>query len=138
MDLPALTGPPEDIAAEVAATKAAPNNGWGLYCGHHARHHLDGATLAEAIENNFPAIAQQAGVGNAAGYRLVSVRAEMDTGWPGVLITIVAFGQQLAHMDAPPATPQTHYARIFAKPEDLPAPVEFTINRNRPATQETS
>lgn len=101
---------------------------WGLHTGGDSYRSLPGDTLVDAITNNFDVIASEAGVGNAAGYRLVSVRAELARGWPGVEVAIVAYGQDLAHQAALTG-PKTTVVRIRATPEDLPEPVDIQINR---------
>lgn len=97
---------------------------------------LPGDTFVQAVEDNFRAIAKQAGIGNAAGYALERVTAEYspaaDGKKGGAILTIVSTGSSSSvNYDPANDKPRTTTVEIGgATPADLPAPYEFEINES--------
>ena len=93
---------------------------------------ISGETLVEAIEAEFPRIANEANIGNAAGYKLVSVKAEYRSGIlggkGGVVLSIEHLGAPLAHREADPE-PNVSEVWIYASQEDLLAAHVFEIGK---------
>lgn len=91
---------------------------------------LQGETILQAIEKNFRALAREAHIGNAAGYRLHRVVAEYKPGIlggkGGVEVVIQHTGLDLAHRPADP-TIKTSTVWIAAQPDDLPESRDITI-----------
>ena len=84
---------------------------------------LRGKNIIEAIEGNFGIIANEAGIGNAAGYSLISVDSQYKAGilggQGGVEVSINATGMPLVSGATGPQTRSTVW--IHAQPDDLPA-----------------
>lgn len=93
---------------------------------------ISGETIVDAIEADFMRIAKDANIGNAAGYKLVSVKAEYRSGilggQGGVVLRIEHLGAPLAHRAADPE-PKVSDVWIYAAQEDLPAAHVFEIGR---------
>jgi len=62
---------------------------------------ISGENIISAIENNFKTIAEDANIGNSAGYKLINVTASYNKGIlggkGGCVVKITAIGQPLAH-----------------------------------------
>lgn len=117
---------------------------WTYHANHGGDFGLTGDTLSEAICNGFTAIARDMGLGNAAGYRLVAVRAEYRHGIlggkGGIVLRVRHAGMPLAsgctehgtltqHCICRP-TERVSEGWIFGKPEDCPEPIEIAIRPN--------
>jgi len=93
---------------------------------------ISGNGLIEAIEAEFPRIANESNIGNAAGYKLVSAKAEYRAGIlggkGGVVLSIEHLGAPLAHRAADPE-PKVSEVWIYAAPEDLPTAHSFEIGK---------
>jgi hypothetical protein len=102
---------------------------------------LPGDSLADAICSGFSAIARDLGLGNAAGFRLYSVRAEHTRGIlggkGGIVVSIRHSGLPLAsgcamHCPSRPGCPHEPPVRrteawIEGKPADCPDPIDIRV-----------
>lgn len=87
---------------------------------------LPGDDIVAAVESGMPRIVADLGIGNAAGYRLKSIRAEngyLGGDAYGVLVTIVASGMPLVSGETSPD--KTYVARLIGPVLD--APVEWAL-----------
>lgn len=91
---------------------------------------IAGDSLPDAIERNVNTICRAAQAGNAAGWRLVEVKAEYRAGIlggkGGVELRITHLGLPLAHRAADP-TPRQSVLWLHATPDDLPELMKFEI-----------
>lgn len=90
---------------------------------------IEGENLIDAIEKNFEKIARKAYVGNAAGYKLLEVKAEYAKGilggQGGVCLTIRNAGQRLAN--GVTGEEKITEVWIFATVDDIPNPHTFGL-----------
>jgi len=91
---------------------------------------LEGQDIIDAIEKNFKSLAQEAELGNVAGYVLDRVEARYAPnilgGQGGVEVLIESHGQDLAHRPAS-KTPANSVVWIYATRADLPTPYVFDL-----------
>lgn len=92
---------------------------------------LPGDDLADAITGGWDTIAKEAGLGNAAGYKLHSAIAEYAPGIiggkGGCRLTIKASGLPLAHRPHDSYPSKTYEIWIDCTEEDIPNAINITI-----------
>ena len=92
---------------------------------------ISGNNIIDAITNNFKDIAEEAEIGNAAGYRLISVSAVFSQsilgGKGGCRVIITATGNKLAHTNnvGLPTTKEVWIGNVFQ--DELPNEYIFEI-----------
>jgi hypothetical protein len=85
---------------------------------------ISGETLPGAINEDFSKIATAFNLGNAAGYRLESVKVAPQ-GDTSATLVVESRGMDLAHRPADPTTKRTKVVITGLKPGDLPDAVDL-------------
>ncbi|TDC02650.1 hypothetical protein E1091_00165 [Micromonospora fluostatini] len=110
---------------------------WSLVRPHGADMNLPGASLVDAVERNFDAIARELGVYQRGGYKLMSATLEKGDGTlgfkPYAQLTIEAMPSQELPLTGTTDVKRTFTGNIYAKPEEIPDGVHHFEIRTAPS-----